>query len=66
MTPKEVLKGVTILAAKAIGEDARIGSLEVGKQADFALFSAASVDEWIYHPRPNCCKMTFKKGVRIF
>ena len=37
-TPLEALQGVTINAAKALGLSHEIGSLEVGKAADFALW----------------------------
>lgn len=62
MTPAEVLKGVTLYAAKAIGLDQRIGSLEPGKQADFILVDAPSVNHWLYHFRPNAVLQTYKKG----
>ena len=39
MTPSETLKGVTINAAKALGLESRIGSIEVGKQADLVLWN---------------------------
>ncbi len=55
MTPAEALKGATIVAARAVGLEAVVGSLEPGKAADFVLLDAADVDEWIYHFRPNAC-----------
>jgi imidazolonepropionase len=65
MTPAEVLKGATIVAARAIGEEREAGSIEVGKQADLALIDAADVNEWLYHLRANACLGTWKRGVRI-
>src|SRR5699024_8478489 len=38
MTPEEVITATTINAAHAIDAADRIGSIEVGKQADFTLF----------------------------
>lgn len=38
LTPLEALQGTTIHAAKALGLSDQIGSLEVGKCADFALW----------------------------
>ncbi len=55
MTPAEVLKGATIYAARAIGLEDRVGSLEPGKAADFAVIDAPDVDHWLYHLRPNAC-----------
>lgn len=62
MTPVEVLKGATSLAARAIGLEARVGSLEPGKAADFAVFDAPDVNQWLYHLRPNACRMTVVDG----
>jgi imidazolonepropionase len=58
MTPAEVLKGTTIYAARAVGMEDRLGSLENGKAADFAVIDAPDVPSWLYHVRPNACRMT--------
>jgi imidazolonepropionase len=63
MTPSEALKGATLYAARAVGLPAEIGSLEVGKAADFAVIDAATVDQWLYHLRPNAGVMTVLSGV---
>jgi imidazolonepropionase len=63
MTPPEVLKGVTIYAARAIGEASTIGSLEPGKRADFAIIDAHDVNHWVYHFTPNSCVGTYIGGV---
>jgi imidazolonepropionase len=62
MTPAEALKGATIVAARAIGMDHEVGSLEEGKAADFALIDAESVEEWLYHLRANACVRTVRRG----
>jgi imidazolonepropionase len=62
LTPMEALKGATIYAARAVGLERSIGSLEVGKAADFALIDAPDVNHWLYHLRPNACVMTFVGG----
>ena len=62
MTPAEALKGATIIAAQSIGMDQEIGSLEVGKAADFAVIDAPDVNHWLYHFRPNACRMTVIAG----
>ncbi len=50
LTPKEALSGVTVNAAKALGLDGRIGSLQKGKQADIAIWD---VDK----PSLLCCQI---------
>src|SRR5690606_27476693 len=65
MTPAEALKGATIMAAKAIDRADRIGSLETGKRADFVLVDATSVNEWLYHFRPNAASEVYVAGRRI-
>lgn len=62
MTPAEVLKGSTVYAAKALGLEETIGSLEPGKAADFAVIDAPDVNHWLYHFRPNACVNTVIQG----
>lgn len=66
MTPAEALKGATIVAARAVGLDDRVGSLEPGKAADFAIIDAADVNHWLYHLRPNACTATFIGGRKVW
>jgi len=63
MTPAEALKGGTVVAARAIGLDRRVGSLEPGKAADFAVLDAPDVTTWLYHFRPNANRMTVMDGM---
>ena len=44
MSEEEALKAITINAAKVIGVDDRVGSLEVGKDADIVVFSGHPFD----------------------
>ena len=63
MTPYEALKGATTYAARALGLEGSVGSLEPGKVADFALIDAPDVNHWLYHFRPNACIMTAVGGI---
>ncbi|HMB91673.1 MAG TPA: imidazolonepropionase [Rhodothermales bacterium] len=65
MTPAEVLKGATLYAARALGLDDRVGSLEPGMQADFVLLDAPSINHWLYHFRPNAAVATYVQGKQI-
>jgi imidazolonepropionase len=62
MTPAEALKGATLYAARAVGRERAVGSLEPGKLADLALIDAPDVNQWLYHFRPNACMMTMVGG----
>ncbi|MDE2943782.1 MAG: imidazolonepropionase [Gemmatimonadota bacterium] len=62
MTPAEVLKGATRYAARALGREGEVGSLEPGAAADFAVIDASNVEHWLYHLRPNACVATVSGG----
>jgi imidazolonepropionase len=62
ITPAEALKGATIYAARAVGQEATVGSLEAGKAADFSVIDAPDVNHWLYHFRPNASVMTAVGG----
>jgi imidazolonepropionase len=62
MTPAEVLLGATLVAARALGLEKAIGSIEPGKAADLAVIDAPSVAHWLYHFRPNDCVLTIARG----
>ena len=49
MTPNEVLTAVTINAAHCVDRSTEIGSIEVGKKADIAIFDAPNVEYLMYH-----------------
>jgi imidazolonepropionase len=63
MTPAEAVKGATIYAARAVGLETEVGSLEPGKAADFAVLDAPEVNHWLYQLRPNACVMTVISGI---
>ncbi len=62
MTPAEAITAATINAAYALRREKRIGSLEVGKQADIAVFEVADYREIPYYFGVNYCWMTLKRG----
>jgi imidazolonepropionase len=62
MTPAEAITAATINAAYALRRDKRIGSLEVGKQADVAVFEVADYREIPYYFGVNTCWKTLKRG----
>jgi imidazolonepropionase len=66
MSPAEALKGATLEAARALALEQRVGSLEPGKAADFAVIDAESVDQWVYYFRPNACVLTVAGGEAVW
>ncbi len=62
MTPAEAIVAATINAAYALRREKRAGSLEVGKQADLAVFELADYREIPYYFGVNHCWMTVKRG----
>jgi imidazolonepropionase len=55
LTPEESLCGVTRNAAQALGKSGEIGTLEVGKRADFALWTIQQPAELSYGLGANPC-----------
>jgi imidazolonepropionase len=62
MSPAETLKGATMYAARALGIEAFVGSLEPGKRPDLVIIDATDVNEWLYHFRPNATVTTVVGG----
>lgn len=62
MTPAEAITAATINAAYAVRRDKVMGSLEVGKQADLAVFEVEDYREIPYYFGMNTCWMTVKRG----
>ncbi len=66
LTPAEALKGATIIAARAIGRSAELGSLEVGKAADFVVLDTQDIAHWVTSCRPGFARLTVKAGAVIY
>jgi imidazolonepropionase len=62
MTPEEAITAATINGAYSLGVSDRLGSIEVGKQADIALMDVSDYRELPYFFGVNHCVMTIKRG----
>lgn len=62
LTVNEAFQGVTINAAQALGIDEHVGSLELGKQADIALWKTKNLSSIIYNSTQNFCYKLIKNG----
>ncbi len=65
LTPAEALTAATYNAACAIKSEDKVGSLEVGKQADIVLWDAKNYQEIQYFFGVNHVKSVWKKGVQV-
>ena len=65
LTPAEALAGVTREAARALGLQDRIGTLEPGKAADFALWDIGRPGELAYPAGFNPCRAVVKGGTVV-
>ncbi|HEX8479216.1 MAG TPA: imidazolonepropionase [Telluria sp.] len=63
MTPAEALAGATIHAARALGLQDAIGTLAVGKVADFALWDIDRPADLAYAMGANPCRLVVNAGV---
>jgi len=61
----EAILASTINSAKAIDMDKFVGSLEIGKFADFIVFDFDDYRYLVYNSAINNLKMVFKKGKRL-
>src|SRR3990167_1222087 len=62
MTPSQAINAVTINAAHAVGMADRIGSIEIGKQADIIILDIRDYNQLPYYFGTNHVKTVFKKG----
>lgn len=66
MSVDETLTAITVNAAAACGVSDRVGSIEPGKQADFAVFDCERRHMLPYFSGVNLVKSVFKKGKRVY
>lgn len=62
MLPHEVIRAVTLNAAKALGRSHDRGSLSAGKRADFAVFDISMYQELLYHYGVNHLSQLWIQG----
>ncbi|MFF2588927.1 imidazolonepropionase [Peribacillus butanolivorans] len=65
LTPAEALTAATYNAACAINRQEKVGSLEVGKQADVVLWNVENYQELQYLFGVNHVKSVWKKGLQV-
>jgi imidazolonepropionase len=66
MSPAEAVAAATINAAFSLRRHMHIGSLEVGKYADLAIFDVEDFREIPYYFGVNYCVMTMKRGEIVY
>ena len=62
LTPEEVLTAATLNAAAAIGCADKVGTVEIGKQADLLVWNAPSLNYIFYRYGNNLVDTVIKKG----
>ena len=66
MTIEETISAVTINSAKALCREKKVGSIEIGKKADFAVFNTQDYADIVYFIGSNLNCMTIKDGKVIY
>jgi imidazolonepropionase len=66
MKPSEAIAAATVNAAYALNRQNIVGSLEVGKLADLAIFDVDDYREIPYYFGMNTCHTTIKRGQIIY
>jgi imidazolonepropionase len=66
MTPKEVIQATTIHAAKSMGREKKVGSLDIGKQADVLVLDIPNYRYLPYHFGVDHVEIVIKKGKIVY
>jgi imidazolonepropionase len=66
MSLPEIISAYTINAAKALNENPKAGSIEIGKRADFAIYDTSDYNDLIYNIGQNLNSLTIKDGKIIW
>ncbi|MCW8804418.1 MAG: imidazolonepropionase [Ignavibacteriaceae bacterium] len=66
MTIEETISAVTINSAKALCREKSVGSIEIGKKADLAVFNTSDYSDIVYSIGSNLNCMTIKNGKVIY
>jgi len=66
MTPQEVVQATTIHAARSMGRENQIGSLDIGKQADVIALDIPNYQYLPYHFGVDHVELAIKKGKIVY
>ena len=66
LTPAQALAAATVNAAYAIGQGERLGSLEIGKQADVVIWDVPSYEFLSYRFGVNMAQTVIKRGRVVY
>lgn len=65
MTPEEAITAATVNSAYAVGRGEKIGTIEVGKQADILILEVSNYRFIPYHFGVNLVEQVIKQGVSV-
>lgn len=66
MTPSEVIQATTLNAARSIGRDEKVGSLDIGKQADLLILDIPNYRYLPYHFGVDHTEYVIKRGKVVY